>query len=270
MRTHSLAAFAVATALLVSGCQSNIQTTSGQAYLDKYKPTVTAASAATSGSAEDESLESRMRRVAAVEPTLRFPARIGLARIENGELSGIPREEGEAWATAAESLGSSFGEFVPISPLLAEMVTDTYGLPKSSRGINRTIDKIRLGAARQHLDAVLIYETYGTSEQGSNPLKLLNLTLIGAFILPGESINAEGFASALLLDVWNGYPYGMARKVVARDTITPTVGSDARRAEVTRSTATRAAVELAPEVEQMFRKLQPALAKLDAKDRPAR
>jgi hypothetical protein len=264
MRTHSLAGLTVAAALLVSGCENNIQTTSGQAYLDRYSaPSLVA-------SGEMKSIDAKVREVAAVEPTLRFPARIGLARIENGELSGIPDEEAQAWMKGAENLGPAFGQFIPLSALVAEMVSGPDTTARAGRDVYssrmyRTMEKIRLGAARQHLDAVLVYEVYGKSDQTGNPLALLNLTIIGAYILPGESIHADGFASALLLDVRNGYPYGTARKVVDRDTVAPSAGSYDRRRSIMQSTMTRAAVALVPEVEQMFRKLQPALAELDAK-----
>jgi hypothetical protein len=272
MQTHAFAALAVAAALLVSGCESNIQTTSGQAYLDRYQ---TADYQRPDGAfaAEVKSLDAKVREVAAVEPKLRFPARIGLARIENGELSGVPAEEAEAWMKAAEDLGPAFGQFVPLSILVAEMVsgpepTQRYGRDYIASRMYRTMEKIRLGAARQHLDAVLVYEVYGKSEQSANPLALLNLTIIGAYVLPGESVHAGGFASALLLDVRNGYPYGTARKVVDHDTVTPSAGSYDRSRSIMQATMTRAAIELVPEVEDMFRKLQPALAALDAK--PAR
>ena len=264
MRTHSLAALAVATALLVSGCDHSIQTTSGQAYLDKYPASGLVASG------DEKSIDAKVREVAAVEPTLRFPARIGLARIENGELTGVPGEEANAWMKAAENLGPTFGQFVPLSALVAAMVSGPDTAARTGRDVNssrmyRTMEKIRLGAARQHLDAVLVYEVYGKSERNENPLALLNLTIIGAYMLPGESVHADGFASALLLDVRNGYPYGSARKVVAHDTVTPSAGSYDRSRSIMQATMTRAVVELVPEVEQMFRKLQPALTALDAK-----
>jgi len=260
-----LAAVALAT---LAACGSDIQTTSGRAYLDAYE-TPTGADA-TSG--ESETIDAKVRRVAAVEPTLRFPARIGLARIENGELSGMSSAEAAAWMAGAERLGPAFGEFVPLSRLVAEMVTNPtneaagQSLVPASR-LHRTMEKIRLGAARQHLDVVLVYEVYGRSNQSGNPLSVLNLTIIGAFLLPGETIDAVGFASALLLDVRNGYPYGTARHVVDHGAITPSVGSRNERQQLMRSAMTEAAVGLVPEVETMFRRLHVALSQLDAPTR---
>jgi hypothetical protein len=253
------AAFALA---MLTACESDIQTTSGQAYLDKYETTTPVEAHATRGAGL--TIDEKVRQVAAVEPTLRFPARIGLARIENGELSGIAADEAAAWMEGAERLGPAFGTFVPLNRLVAEMVTgpSAEAHSVSETRLHRTMEKIRLGAARQHLDAVLVYEVYGSSEQSGNLLSALNVTIIGAFMLPGEDVHAEGFASALLVDVRNGYPYGTARHVVERDTITPSAGSyDESRSEL-RSAMSEAAVGLVPEVETMLRRLHTSLAEL--------
>ena len=256
--------------ILVSACESHIQTTSGRAYLEKYNssPAVTQV-----GNADNRPwFDEKVRSIAAVEPTLRFPARIGLARIENGDLSPISVPEAEAWMKAAERMGPKFGTFLPVSRLVAEMVGNQYNktVPWAVRrghqlgALHRVIEKIRLGAARQHLDAVLVYEVYGKSEQEGNLIGALNFTIIGAFMLPGESIRAKGFASALLVDVRNGYPYGTARKVVNFEDITPSAGSSDVREVAHQLTMVRAAVALVPEVEKMMTKLRASLVKLDA------
>jgi hypothetical protein len=252
----------------LAACGSDIQTTSGRAYLEAYE-TPSGTVARSGGS---ESIDEKVRRVAAVEPILRFPSRIGLARIENGELSGIPSTEVAAWMSGAERLGPTFGDFVPLSRLVAEMVTDpsaesTEHWWKPDWRLRRTMEKIRLGAARQHLDAVLVYEVYGHADQSGNLLAALNVTIIGAFLLPGESIDAQGFASALLLDVRNGYPYGTARHVVERDAITPSAGSRAKARQEMLTAMSEAAVGLVPEVETMLRRLHVSLAQLDAPKR---
>lgn len=261
-------------AILLSACASEIQTTSGRDYLSKYPaapseiPAQTVAGKAGPG-VKTESIDDKVRRIAAVEPILKFPARIGLARIANGELTNVPGEEAKAWYATAKKLGKDFGQFVPLSRMVAEMVTrhsrrtcgrNCYEQDANTR-IHRTMEKIRLGAARQHMDAVLVYEVYGKSETSANILSGLDFTLIGAFILPGEDIEAVGFASALLVDVRNGYPYGTARKIVKWDSMAPSFASRSQSKKTRRVAETRAAVELAPEVEGMFRKLKKGLEK---------
>ena len=156
--------------LLAFGCQSHtVQTTSGREYLNGYgnpdQPV-----------GEAGSIEEEVRRIANVEPTLRFPARIGLAKLYNGRITNLTAEEVEAWEEAKKQMGSEFGEFVPVNALIAELVSGKEdGKRRSPSDIFR---KVRLGSARQHLDYVLLYEIF--SETKSTKLacpKLITMTI---------------------------------------------------------------------------------------------
>ena len=244
----------------LAGCGHSIQTTSGADYLSGYVE---------SGLIEEEKIDQRVREVAAIEPNLQFPARIGLARIDHGGLSPIPSAEAHAWAAAAERLGPAFGTFVPVSRLIAEIVAPQAPSPRaridprfqdnSVDGLRRVVEQIRLGAARQHLDAVLIYQTHYTADTTDNVLSIADWTIIGAFMLPGQSIDATAFASALLVDVRNGYPYGTADTVVDRETIASTWGSGSVSAELGDEARSAAALLLVDDVEQMMLDLRQEL-----------
>jgi hypothetical protein len=208
--------------LTLAACQTvNPQYTSGQAYLDRY-------AAAPSGSPAASSIDEEIRRIAAVEPDFRLPAHFGLARLERGRISAIPTEELAAWSGLTDSLGEEWGEFVPISPLIAAMVAgprDGYGLD-----VGATVRDIRRGAARQHVDYVLIYEVGVASETHRNALSITDWSVLGLFVMPSRDIEVAGMASALLLDVRNGYPYGATSVTVDRQALaTAATGNDRRR-----------------------------------------
>jgi hypothetical protein len=270
----SLSTILVAAALM-AGCSPITQTSSGRAYLENY-PAAAELAVQKTGKADNayalHDIDQEVQQVAAIEPQLRLPARIGLAKIDNGRLAQIPAAEVIAWRNGAKRLGANFGEFVPVSPLIAEIVAGFGRKSRCERNGNNcyadsllfdTVRKIRLGAARQHLDAVLIYESFGVSHQKGNALSTLNFTIIGAFALPGEDISVRAIASALLIDVRNGYPYGTVSKSLETDKITPSAGSRAARLAEERATRAEAILALVPEVEKMFRKLRPELAALD-------
>ena len=212
---------AASAALIVLGaCETSLQTSSGADYLARYDASHEAANGVASDVDED------VRRIAAIEPNLVFPARIGLARIENGRLTALPEQDARIWQEEVEQLGRVYGEFVPVSPMIAEMVS-----PTSTRRSNRTADviaHIRRGAARQHLDYVLAYEVGASRREKSNALALADLTIIGMFVLPSRTIDVEATASGLMLDVRTGYPYatltthadksGVSRAVSERST----------------------------------------------------
>lgn len=193
-------------ALTLAACESYVQTSSGADYLARYDSSYTPI--AEGGS----DIDADVRRIAAVEPNIRFPARIGLARIEGGQLVGVPSDEAYIWQSLAEDLGPLYGQFAPVSPLIAKMVSDPDApRPKDhwydSNPTQDVIHDIRRGAARQHLDYVLIYEVGSSKEQKANALALADLTVIGMFVLPSRSVEVEASASGILLDVRNGYPY---------------------------------------------------------------
>ena len=123
------------------------------------------------------------------------------------------------------------------------------------------VKTIRLGAARQHVDAVLIYEVGATSERDFTPLAFADLTIIGGAFLPTRSVKAHGVASALLLDVRNGYPYGTASAEADLSALSVTYGSDRRTEELRREAALKVVGNLVPEVDAMLGELVVEMAK---------
>lgn len=258
----------IATAVTLMGCENAVQTTSGGEYLAKYKNVPVGASSGDSASG-GKNINQLIRDAAAVEPVLKFPARIGLARIENGDLAPVPQEEAEAWKKAQEKLGSGFGEFVLLSPMVVKMVAAAVGEEQGyyGRGIEGVITAIRLGAARQHLDAVVIYEEHSTEEEKDNLLSVGKLSLIGGFILPSESHEAQGFADGMLIDVIQGYPYGTLQTVVDKQTKLASAwgwGSDRSQA-LSEKVKIQAGKQFAQQATDMFMKLRTGLAEKRAK-----
>ena len=244
---------------LLAACGHQVQTTSGSQYLAAYSGPSSQPGPAPIADAE-------IALAANVEPRLRFPARIGLARIGPEGLAAVPAAKADSWVALAERLGGGYGTFVPVSPLIAALATpepsaeDRADWPYRTT-LSEVVRQVRLGAARQHLDAVLIYETFGRSEESSNPLALTKLALIG-FFLPTESVEAEGAAQAVLVDVRNGYTYGTASAVAEKPAARITTVADSGDAHISaRAEAEAHAVAgLAIEVEAMVRDLRLALA----------
>ena len=123
------------------GCQSHsVQTTSGRQYLNKYE-------GLDRPSGKSASIDEEVREIANVEPTLRFPARIGLAKLYNGRISNLTAEEVEGWEKAKEEMGAEFGEFIPVSSMIAELA---YTAPKRTKdtpssNLRRFSEKFALG-----------------------------------------------------------------------------------------------------------------------------
>jgi hypothetical protein len=232
--------------LLVSACMHTTQLTSGAEYL------------AATGPSGVIDVDAEIARIAGVEPDLRFPARIGIARIVNGNLSTPGVEESERLADLM-SRHPEMGEFVPISPLISAMVNGVDANQRSSQA--STIADIRRAAARQHLDHVLIYEIGARSSERDTPFALADVTLIGGALLPTRNIKVAGVGQAILVDVRNGYPYGTALATEDLSGLARSFGTD-RREEALRERATAKVAEaLMPEIEAMLVDLYKAVAR---------
>ncbi len=231
--------------LLLMGCAYDVQTTSGAAFVsardaDGIRP-----------------IDADIAAIAAVEPNLHFPARIGVARIVNGQLSLPSADEGALLAEVG-ARNAALGDFVQVSPLIAAMVTgnDPAGLADEYRGgSGQIVQDIRKTAARQHLDYVLIYEIGARSRQTDTPFALADVTLIGGAFLPTRNIRVAGVGQALFMDVRTGYPYGTAQVAEDLSGLGRSFGQE-RRADQLRERATdKVFAALVPEVEAMLGEL---------------
>jgi hypothetical protein len=243
--------------LLLSACTYATQTTSGRDWLATSPPKTV--------NMQPGDIDEAVREAAAVEPTLRFPARIGIARLDHAQLTAIPPDEARAWTAAADRLGEAYGEFVPVSPLVAAMLDPVRDRDSQVSLSRHAIEDIRLASARQHLDAVIIYEADATADTKSNPLSLAEWTLIGAFVVPTENVRAEGIAQATLLDVRNGYPYGTVQANTDDTSSTVRFKTQETGQGLKDQVRVGAVAKLAGETEAMLRKLRPQLAALDRK-----
>jgi hypothetical protein len=231
----------LSTVLLASACAHTTQLTSGAEYLAATGP---------SGSID---VDADIAKIAGLEPNLRFPA-----RIVNGDLSNPGAEEGDLLADLV-ARHPEMGQFFPISPLIAEMVTEKTCATCSNRA--STITDIRRAAARQHLDHVLIYEIGARSSERDTPFALADVTLIGGALLPTRRIKVEGVGQAILVDVRNGYPYGNAQATEDLSGLARSFGTN-RRDDALREKATaKVAKALVPEIEAMLLDLYGVLRK---------
>lgn len=267
----------LAAALVLGGCESNVQTSSGAEYLARYEPVQTQPQPVvrrtirrTGGGTEiventvqTVSTDELIRHAAAIEPLLRFPARIGLARIEAGRLTAVPAAESQLWMELAER-NAPLGSFAAIDPFLADYTVRTV-LPQDQRALRRDasdiITRIRLGAARQHMDAVLIYEVGSRQHRVNGVEGLAPIGVLGAAPLPAAPIKKEGVARAFLMDVRNGYPYGTASASVDLASLDRPFWSGKPKDALGIAAKTRITRGLVPEVEAMIGDLVVEMAK---------
>lgn len=228
--------------LLVTACTPYVQTTSGADYISRQD------------AGGRLSIDKDIAKVAAVEPNLRFPARIGVARVVNGHLSDVPSAEAELFAEFVQRNGR-YGEFVPVSPLISSMVNGDLASRANQSQKVTVINQIRRTSARQHLDYVLIYEIGARTRRTDTPFALADVTLIGGAFLPTRNVKVAGIGQAMLIDVRNGYPYGTAAVTKDISGLARSFGTRRREAELRDRATLKVAQSLIPDVEQMLTKL---------------
>ncbi|MGV6839790.1 MAG: hypothetical protein ACWA40_06320 [Planktomarina sp.] len=231
MKRTALFTVATCLGLALSACSPSFQTTSGAQYVaDARGP-----------------MDADIAKAANIEPDLRLPARIGLARVVNGALTSIPVSESDQFANLAQS-HTNMGEFVPVSPMIAAMVTDAA----SSRD---TIKQIRLASARQHLDYVIVYEVGARSRKSNTPFALADVTLIGGMLLPTRQIDVTGIGQVVFLDVRNAYPYATVGTTTDLTGFARTFQASMASNSLRDQAVAKVVTALIPEVDEMLRGL---------------
>ncbi|MBX2855944.1 MAG: hypothetical protein KTR21_13215, partial [Rhodobacteraceae bacterium] len=70
-----------------------------------------------------------------------------------------------------------------------------------------------------------------------------------------RSLRAQGLATALLMDVISGYPYGTAQAEADLSELSTSYGAEARVAALRIEVSEKVLAALSPEVQEMFDKL---------------
>ncbi len=137
-----------------------------------------------------------------LRPQVRIPFRLGIAPPSGGRYvspwSGDEAEKIESWGQTLKGEGI-ISDLVLIPRLT---VGDTGDTVKSQ------MQAFRRAAARQNVDAVLITRVVSDYSSWSNPLSILDLTIVGMWIVPGHSAEAVTLIEGAVVDVRNEYLYG--------------------------------------------------------------
>ncbi len=235
--------------LILTGCSHTIQATSGADYLNRYSESPAYAPVS--------EISAEIFEIANVEPDLRFPARIGLARIGSdagfkpSQLMNIPADEAALWGDMLERQGDRYGEIIPVSPFIASMVSKSSG-----PDVQDVVSHIRKGAARQHLDYVLVYEVTDTDSRKSNGLQFTDATVLGLFLIPSRNVEVDTIASAVLIDVRNGYPYATATSYSENSGSATRTGSSSKRQKLEEKGRMDAVSKLTFDVESALQELK--------------
>jgi hypothetical protein len=154
---------------------------------------------------------------------IRFPARVAVFGIERNRFGRWADPEVVQFEAALGEDGEHVAEVLPLPGFL------------TGEGRVRDVAALRRTAARAHADAILLYEQDVALEDGANALRILNLTIVGAWVIPSTWYRVDLETTAALVDVRNGVVYATLHDARSVEESCPS----ARVAEAARETKKR-------------------------------
>ena len=132
----------------------------------------------------------------AQQPQLKFPFKLAV-ELRSGECY----ECGDAWREEDKQEIMSWGQQLKQSGMVSDMflVPDVFA--------KKDLKDIRLAAAQQGADAVLVVRSVDGTDEYLNPASFLYITILGAWIVPGNDVDALVMLRGAMWDVGNSYLY---------------------------------------------------------------
>jgi hypothetical protein len=249
---QTLRIFSLLTLLSLGACYRQMGNMPlSQSYLEKHalKPSKTG---------KNTSFEEALANAAKTQPTIKFPARIGLVRLGFKEyyhsgypdITTIPPAEMDQWLALRDKSGGRYGEFDVIDPAITNISASATPLEQQKESFD-SLQKIRLAAAQKHLDAILLYELNHQTDNIDHSPWLLDLITLG--LLPTDETITQVTAVAILIDVKTGYAYASTNTITAQKNAYYSNINPSK--ELYESASIDAVKKLSPEIEKMFQSL---------------
>jgi hypothetical protein len=189
--------------------------------------------------------DDEIKTIQSLKAQLRFPCRIAVALQADG---GDWR-----WTFNDKKAMNGWADSLRHQGIASEVV---FMSGRFSRG--ETLKELRAAAAKYGADALLVLKGTAATEDRHNPLAVLNVTVVGGFILPGSHRDALFVMEGVLVDVNNGFLYATAEAEGQGTTLGPTFvleGKDAiERAKQ------EALASFGPELQRQFNSLRASAA----------
>ncbi len=182
---------------------------------------------------------------------LEFPSRVGV----------LPIIEAEDWRGPSPSYDmvspalSKFAKKLPADDGFAQ-VTEMIPIPSGALGM----EALREVAARYKLRYLLLYREHVDEDTRANGLAAGYLTGLGAFVLPGSTLEVDGYAEATLLDVKAGVLLFTVRRRLEASRRSNVWQRERKLDRMRQALAVEAADALAKEVRTALAKLQDSQA----------
>lgn len=106
------------------------------------------------------------------------------------------------------------------------IVSDWVFIPAMVVRARSKLKDLRLEANNLNADALLVIGFSTDTDEYANPLSLLNLTIVGLWIVPAHHREAMTVAEAVMIDVRSGLPFALASGAGSDSRVRPLVYAD--------------------------------------------
>lgn len=151
-----------------------------------------------------QATDEEIAKALAVRPQLPFPCRVAIY-LPPSTWTAADREIIEGWSTKLKK---------------DRIVSDMFVM-SSIVATGTSIKEVRVAAARHGADAVLILNSVSNIESYKNIGAVLNLTIVGGYLIPSNHRNVQVTIQGVLVDVGNGYLYASMEADGAARTVQP-------------------------------------------------
>ncbi len=195
--------------------------------------------------------EANLQKILNQPLELELPGRVGV----------LPIVEAEDWRGPSPSYDrvtpglSRFADKLPADDGFAH-VTEMMPIPSGALGM----EALREIAARYKLRYLMLYREHVNETQRANGVAAGYLSVVGAFVLPGATLEVDGYAEASLFDVKTGLLLFTVRERLGDERRSNVWQRERKLGDMREALATQAADELAKRTRIALEDLRLALA----------
>lgn len=144
-----------------------------------------------------------VEEIRALKPQARYPMKIAVMPSDSWHgLSFAEREIIEQWGDKLEQIG-----FASSLQIIPHSLIPTCGYNSDN---NCFLEGARVAGARMRADAILFLNDSTVTDSYVNPLSILDLTIVGMWVVPSHHRDSYSIYEAALFDINNGYLYVVA------------------------------------------------------------
>jgi hypothetical protein len=166
--------------------------------------------------------DKEIQQVLTLKPQLAFPCRIAVYLRSDQGSSSSPLDSGWRWTPEDKKLLQSWAAALRQEGIASDVFVMSDMFAPRTNGEQPSLKELRLAAAHYGAEALFVLRGNCQSESRRNPAGILDLTIVGGYVVPGSTCAARFILQGGLVDVRNGVLYATLESEGESKMIRPT------------------------------------------------